>query len=529
MYLTNYREALQQAEGYRQLRGRLWEGGVGSIVFGCLMLVWGLDARDAVCAVVGFWIIGAVAIAEGIWVIVSPRPAGLLAEAAVFLVLAFLNAFVFVVSLADETLEPDIVVAALGVLQVALAIWYLMQYRKFSWVRGGKPPMAVTDWIGSVAGIISESAFRDSPYLVTFRRGSKHFKAALTADTAIIVQAKRAGVRYRKHKNGVQFAAREDVRFIDQGKELTTDRRKGRLTAGNLSLRVSVSPASLKRLEDWLAATPDEVEAPANLPEPPFEDLEGWRLDESYMSSEGDAEAFGDVHRDQHLLAELALPPDHPTSVPGAGPPIARARWSGAAIASLVLGLIVCLGPFTALPAVILGHLSLRKIGKARGGLRGRGLAITGLVIGYSVLAFSALVIALSPAFIEGMRQGWEESTQQQCAGRLKILATACRAYAAEHEGRFPDRFSDLYPEYVDNPNVFACPATWEFIATPQEIDTHADYILEPGCSMSDPPETILIHEPADNHSRKGYHVVHLNGHVEWRALSHDHPAPTRN
>ncbi|MHC4558337.1 MAG: DUF4190 domain-containing protein [Planctomycetota bacterium] len=64
-------------------------------------------------------------------------------------------------------------------------------------------------------------------------------------------------------------------------------------------------------------------------------------------------------------------------------------RTSGLAIASLVLAL--ALGPFGFLPAVICGHLALRKIEKDVS-LRGRGLALAGLIAGYSIFGLSIVL-----------------------------------------------------------------------------------------------------------------------------------------
>jgi len=64
-------------------------------------------------------------------------------------------------------------------------------------------------------------------------------------------------------------------------------------------------------------------------------------------------------------------------------------RTCGLAIASLVFSLV---GPIGCIPAVICGHLALRKIEK--GVLfKGRGLALAGLIIGYIVLGLSIVLI----------------------------------------------------------------------------------------------------------------------------------------
>lgn len=60
----------------------------------------------------------------------------------------------------------------------------------------------------------------------------------------------------------------------------------------------------------------------------------------------------------------------------------------GLAVASLVLSL---LGPLCSIPAIICGHLALRKIMKTPA-LSGRGLALAGTIVGYVVLGFSLLL-----------------------------------------------------------------------------------------------------------------------------------------
>jgi type IV pilus assembly protein PilA len=67
-------------------------------------------------------------------------------------------------------------------------------------------------------------------------------------------------------------------------------------------------------------------------------------------------------------------------------------QTSGKAIGSLICGILFLLFPF-AIGAVVLGHLSLSDIRKAAGRLTGRGLATTGLVLGYLGLSFIPILI----------------------------------------------------------------------------------------------------------------------------------------
>ena len=69
---------------------------------------------------------------------------------------------------------------------------------------------------------------------------------------------------------------------------------------------------------------------------------------------------------------------------------------SGLAICSLVFALIglITVGIFS-IPAVIIGHLALRRIKVSAGTLSGRGLAMAGLIIGYLGIVFIPILVAV--------------------------------------------------------------------------------------------------------------------------------------
>jgi len=77
------------------------------------------------------------------------------------------------------------------------------------------------------------------------------------------------------------------------------------------------------------------------------------------------------------------------TLPPPAAPavPVATARTSGMAVASLVLGIVsfFCVGFFVVVPilAIVFGHLALDRIAQSGGWVKGRGLAIAGAVLGW--------------------------------------------------------------------------------------------------------------------------------------------------
>ena len=71
----------------------------------------------------------------------------------------------------------------------------------------------------------------------------------------------------------------------------------------------------------------------------------------------------------------------------------------GGAIASMVLGIAsiaLCLSFLAGIPAIILGHISLSRIKKSMGRLKGEGMALTGLILGYISLPFILIIAAIA-------------------------------------------------------------------------------------------------------------------------------------
>lgn len=84
--------------------------------------------------------------------------------------------------------------------------------------------------------------------------------------------------------------------------------------------------------------------------------------------------------------------PSFPQNVPAPYGP--TGGTSGLATASLVLGLlgvVMCFGPVTGIPAVICGHMAKGQIRNSGGTLQGDGLATWGLILGYISIVLSCL------------------------------------------------------------------------------------------------------------------------------------------
>src|SRR5436190_3902579 len=111
-------------------------------------------------------------------------------------------------------------------------------------------------------------------------------------------------------------------------------------------------------------------------------------------------------------------------------PPVAQPvpRTAPAAIWSLVLAILSfnCGLLFTAIPAVICGHIARSKIRKSGGALGGKGIATAGLILGYIALVVSVMGIPLLVSMIQSDRErlnrlATERKEIASDAGKIKI------------------------------------------------------------------------------------------------------------
>ena len=72
-----------------------------------------------------------------------------------------------------------------------------------------------------------------------------------------------------------------------------------------------------------------------------------------------------------------------------------RQTTNGFAVAALVLGIAeLCTGIFGGILAVVFGNVALARIDESQGTQKGRGLAITGIVLGWIAIGLTAVAVA---------------------------------------------------------------------------------------------------------------------------------------
>jgi type IV pilus assembly protein PilA len=130
-----------------------------------------------------------------------------------------------------------------------------------------------------------------------------------------------------------------------------------------------------------------------------------------------------------------------PAMAPAAGVP---AETSGKALASLICGLFLFAFPMSIL-AIIFGHLSLSEIRKSAGRIKGEGLAIAGLVLGYLGLVAIPFILIMAAIAIPNLLRARTAANEASALSSVRTLVIAQTGYSSSHpDAGYTCALSDL-------------------------------------------------------------------------------------
>lgn len=186
-------------------------------------------------------------------------------------------------------------------------------------------------------------------------------------------------------------------------------------------------------------------------------------------------------------------------------PPVPATKTSGAAIASMVLGILsLFCSLFTAIPALICGAIALVKINKSGGRLGGQGQAIAGLVLG----GFCMLVMPIFAAMVlPAVAAARGKAQETRCVSNVKQISVAWEMYELE-TGKPPRALADL--EKV-SPGIAGLKCS-------EERGDGPSYEIVPAESATtqDPGAVVRVRETEPRH--RGRRAVGFDdGHVEMK------------
>lgn len=132
--------------------------------------------------------------------------------------------------------------------------------------------------------------------------------------------------------------------------------------------------------------------------------------------------------------------------------PITEEGTNGKAIGSLVCGVFFIFLP-AAIAAIILGHISRSEIRRSAGRLRGSGMALAGLILGYLGASVLPVLIIIAAIAIPNLLRSRMAANEATAVGSLRTLYTACVTYYSTY-GTYPAALANLGPS--DNPSAEA-------------------------------------------------------------------------
>lgn len=180
------------------------------------------------------------------------------------------------------------------------------------------------------------------------------------------------------------------------------------------------------------------------------------------------------------ILGGAAPPADAPTqeqqTSPAQQPRLPQARKTPrSAVLSLLCGLmafftiLIFVGVFFALIAVIAGHVALNRIRHSSGRLAGDGLAMTGIVMGYLALVATSGLMLLVLFFYQPTGHYLTQYQQQQSMRHASRLYFAAESYARDHRGAYPKQWDDLQGRYINALDLEDClNSVYSFKKSPQ-------------------------------------------------------------
>lgn len=134
-------------------------------------------------------------------------------------------------------------------------------------------------------------------------------------------------------------------------------------------------------------------------------------------------------------------PPPPPTASP-AIPTDPNASTDGKAVASLILGILsmTIMSIFAGIPAVILGHMSRANIKRSMGRLKGEGLALAGLIMGYISFLAIPFILIIAAIAIPNLLRSRMAANEASAVGSLRTINVSEVTYASTYDKGFsPD------------------------------------------------------------------------------------------
>jgi type II secretory pathway pseudopilin PulG len=114
-------------------------------------------------------------------------------------------------------------------------------------------------------------------------------------------------------------------------------------------------------------------------------------------------------------------------------------KTDGKAIGSLILGILslLCFSFLTGIPAIILGHISRSSIRQSMGRLKGEGMALAGLIMGYISVTIIPVILIIAAIAIPALLRSRQTANESAAVANLRTINTAEVTYRSSAGGQY--------------------------------------------------------------------------------------------
>jgi prepilin-type processing-associated H-X9-DG protein len=103
----------------------------------------------------------------------------------------------------------------------------------------------------------------------------------------------------------------------------------------------------------------------------------------------------------------------------------------------------------------------------------------------------------------------------------LHQIGLACRMFAADHAGRFPDNWTELDPYVTGHSKLFVMAKNRRAAGSMTNVLEWTDYVYLPGATTASPTYRVVAFLPPGSHEKTtGAVVLFADGHVESQTLA---------
>lgn len=113
--------------------------------------------------------------------------------------------------------------------------------------------------------------------------------------------------------------------------------------------------------------------------------------------------------------------------------------------------MLIFIGAFSAIIAVIAGHIAISRIRHSNGHLAGHAVAMTGVVLGYMTLIGTSILMMIILFAWQPANRALTDYRQNQSLRNASHLYFATEAYARDHNGKYPKKWGELEGRYINS------------------------------------------------------------------------------